>query len=93
MYHKCRKSRRFFRRKAIGRKRRIEMTAMVWTPEALERQPLGSLSKGKVHCSCCLCAVKSTKNYGKTSNRKSLYKVADRRNMARLAYSLREYEG
>ena len=93
MYHKCKESRIYFRRRAIGRKRRIEMHNMAWSPEALARQPLGYLSKGKVHCSCCLCATKSTKNYGKPSNRVGLYSVSDRRKMARLAYSLQEYRG
>lgn len=93
MYHKCKTSRRFFRRRAIGRKRRIEEHILVWSPEALERQPLGCLSKGKVHCSCPMCATKSTKVWGKHSNSRDLYGISDKRKMARLAYSLKEYDG
>lgn len=51
----------------------------------------GKLVKGKVHCSCPLCATKSTKCIGKSTNSLRYYSVSDKRKFAKLTFSYEEY--
>lgn len=53
--------RREVRQKAINKK--LKIRKFLWGTEAVnkyyEHNPVGSLDKGKVHCSCPLCRTKS----------------------------------
>lgn len=51
----------------------------------------GKLVKGKVHCSCPLCANKSTKYIGKSTNSLHYYPVSDKRKFEKLDFSYEEY--
>ena len=55
--------RRQARAKAIRRKK-FYAHATVW----IYTHPDGALSKGKIHCSCPMCAAKSSRDGGVTSN-------------------------
>lgn len=55
--------RRQARAKAINRKKSYAK-AIGW----VYHHPDGALSKGKIHCSCPMCAAKSSKDFGVTSN-------------------------
>lgn len=67
-----RKYRREVRQKAINRKYKIRK--FLWGEEAVRDyyslKPLGSLSKGKVHCSCPLCRKKSNEELSKRDKSK-----------------------
>jgi hypothetical protein len=91
MIHKLRSSRRFVRARHISRKRRIEKEVLAYSPEELDKQPKGVLSKGKIHCSCDLCTCKSTIDTGVKTNSKRNYTAADTRRMNSTDYSLTEY--
>lgn len=51
----------------------------------------GKLVKGKIHCSCPLCANKSTKCVGKSTNSLRYYSASDKRKFAKLNFSYEEY--
>ena len=80
MKHKDIRYRRFERRMHIARKRDIAVFT-AWLPRSVVKKPTryGQLDKGKVHCSCPLCAAKSTKRFGRTYNSLADYTAKDRR--------------
>lgn len=66
MIHHDIRYRRFTRRNAIQRKRKIAVSSFCFSHEYLaDPRHVGQWAKGKVHCSCPLCACKSTKVIGK----------------------------
>ena len=89
MIHRHRGNRRVLRMMAIYHKKNILDNKFCYMPSEL-----GVLDKGKVHCSCNLCAVKSTKmrssETGNTIhyNSEKWYKTSDRRKFDKLNYSL-----
>ncbi len=94
MFHKNRRYRRSVRKAAINRKLHIIDYRYGELGASYYYQPVqsGKLAKGKLHCSCPLCAAKSTKRWGIPDNSKANYKHSDRVKFDRLDYSLAEYE-
>lgn len=89
MYHKSMVYRRFQRRNQARRKQKIALSVFpdttggdFWNKPSI----LGKLNKGKIHCSCCLCAAKTGRYFHKSSNRKSNWCAADRRKLDKLYY-------
>lgn len=92
MIHKDIRYRRFERRNHTARKKLIAKHSMADSIELIESpRYAGKLNKGKIHCSCPLCAAKSTKCLGKTNNSLSNYAVSDRRKFTALENNLNEY--
>lgn len=91
MYHKSIPARRFERRQHIARKRYIQRSIYGISPEILAKEPIGKLAKNKVHCSCPLCACKSTTDNGVRTNSKRNYSIADKRRLARIDSAMHEY--
>lgn len=68
--------------RSIKRKYRLVRWGLWWLPSDPQGRPLkGSLHKGKVHCSCWMCASK-TRVLG--------WRISDQRKLDRLQSSLRE---
>lgn len=91
MIHKTIPARRFERRRHIGRKRNIERHIMGMSEHFLSTEPLGYLDKNKVHCSCPLCACKSTTDRGVRTNSKRGYRISDIRKLNRMKDNLTDY--
>lgn len=94
MIHKTKTARRHFRRTHIEAKLRILRKNDYMYHETgvfIPYAPIGTLSKGKVHCSCPLCACKSTTDRGIKTNSKRNYSKADITRMEKLDYSMKEY--
>ena len=79
--------RRKVRQRAMARKIFIGLHCMYWPSLEKDERAIGRLAKGKVHCSCPLCACKSTKVLGKHTNSLSFYSASDRRKFDSLAAS------
>ena len=80
-----------YRRRAdkIHQKRKLRISnRFVSNPNIRYR---GKLVKGKVHCSCPLCANKSTKCVGKSTNSLRYYSASDKRKFEKLNFSYEEY--
>lgn len=94
MFHKNRRYRRAVRVSAINRKLDIVESVYGVRGSNYYHQPTqhGKLAKGKLHCSCPLCAAKSGKRCGVTNNSISNYKHGDKAKFERLNYSLAEYK-
>lgn len=91
MIHHDIRYRRFTRRNAIQRKRKIAVSSFCFSHEYLaDPRHVGQWAKGKVHCSCPLCACKSTKVIGKRTNSQAGYSVSDLRKFDTLIYRLKE---
>ena len=92
MIHKNRCNRRYIRKKMMKRKYRILHERDLDYPTLI----IGTLAKGKIHCSCNQCSWKSTKlrncgDKGYTSyNSRNLYHVKDRRKFDRMDYGYYE---
>lgn len=94
MIHKTMTARRHFRKTHIEAKLRILRKNDYQyheTGKFVLRCPIGMLSKGKVHCSCPLCACKSTTDRGVRTNSKRNYPKADIVRMEKMNYSMTEY--
>lgn len=91
MYHKCMTARRFLRRQHIARRRNIQKHVWRISSDELAKEPIGKLSKNKIHCSCPLCACKSTTDRGVRTNSKRNYSVSDIRKLERLKTALQDY--
>lgn len=94
MYHKNRRYRRAARKATINRKLHIIDYKYGGVDVASFHQPVqaGKLAKGKLHCSCPLCATKSSKQCGVSSNSVANYKHSDQIKFERLSCSLADYE-
>lgn len=91
MFHKCISFRRRMRIKHINHKEYIR-GHIQGVPTKFLADPVahGKLNKGKVHCSCPLCAAKSTSWNGKTTNSLIGYKASDRRKFDTIQSKLEE---
>lgn len=90
MYERGISYRRRVRQRAIARKTFIGTHCMLWENLETDERAIGRLAKGKVHCSCPLCACKSTKVLGKHTNSLIFYSASDRRKFDSLADSYEE---
>lgn len=84
MSHRGRTYSRVHRRRQIYRKHKIVLSM------GFDVRCPGKLSKGKVHCSCPLCACKSTADRGKHTNSHRMYSASDLRKFDALTYRLKE---
>lgn len=91
MIHKTMTARRYVRRKHINRKRYIERSIMGLNTHFLNTEPLGYLDKNKIHCSCPLCACKSTTDKGIRTNSKRNYSISARKRFDAMDMSMKEY--
>lgn len=99
MIHKNRCNRRVVRLRKINHKLRIEKHVFGFSDKHINDMIVPKLDKGKVHCSCNLCACKSTKmrksKYSGSGhihyNSKSWYSVNDRRKFDEMTDKLKEH--
>ena len=87
MYSMCR-NRSYRRRVREHTIKRKEGLVKVHFASLYGNRYRGRFSKWKIHCSCSLCQVKSTRCFGRTSNSKTLYSASDLRKMDALQYSM-----
>lgn len=87
MYHKHIAYRRAQRERVIAHRERIN--ANVYNlPNSGFAKVRGKLAKGKVHCSCPLCAAKSKQDRGVKSRSIRNYKTSDQRKFGRIKEQL-----
>lgn len=91
MYHKTKTARRYQRRNHIARRRYIERHIMGINERFLDKEPLGALNKNKIHCSCPMCACKSTTDNGVRTNSKRNYPIAERKRFESMNAAINEY--
>lgn len=91
VYHKTIPARRFVRRQHIARKRYIERSIYGISEYILVKEPIGKLSKNKVHYSSNKCYCKSTTDNGAHTNSKRNYIISDRRKLISTDNKLYEY--
>ena len=83
MIHKSLVYRRRMRAKHIQRRTLIGIRCMCRSNLEGNKKEQGRLAKGKIHCSCPLCACKSTKDKGVHTNSLAGYKISDKRKLYR----------
>lgn len=87
MYHKCISYRRQQRARMI-RHREYIIDCIYCLPIGEFIITRGKLAKGKVHCSCPLCAAKSKHDRGIRSRSIHTYKISDQRKFNKIAAQL-----
>ena len=92
MIHRDIRYRRFQRRNAIQHKVKIAASSFSFSPEYLANpRHVGQWAKGKVHCSCPLCACKSTEYFGVHDKSMHNYSASDRRKFMSMQEQITEY--
>lgn len=89
MIHKRISYRRKQRIRAIKHKEHI-VKSVYSEPSSVKAR--GILSKGKVHCSCSLCAAKTKRNMGFRDRSIHSYTISDQRKINALNSQLCDYE-
>ena len=91
MYHKNISYRRQQRKYHIKRKKGIATHVMYYRPQFLaDSVNIGKLHKGKVHCSCSLCACKSKKRWGQRNRSIKNWSISDQRKLNSCLEQLKE---
>lgn len=91
MIHKNRANRRVVRRKHIKRKLGILKRTKSWYADLSTKHGQGSLAKGKIHCSCPICAAKSKEYFGVRNRSVRNYTISDRRKFEHIVAELNDY--
>lgn len=90
MYHKYIEYRRHQRERVIRHREGIIQSTFTFPATAVRCR--GKLSKGKVHCSCPLCAAKSKRDRGVKNRSVRNYKISDQRKFARIEAQLADID-
>lgn len=91
MIHKDRANRRVVRRKQIKRKMGILKRTKSWYVDLCTKHGQGELAKGKIHCSCPHCTVKSKKYMGKRNRSELNWCMSDRRKFEHMRAEMEAY--